>query len=213
MSGKGFAIVIKHDYAGAMMKTATLKLIPSAMKRNASMWASDTVKYIKDANKGGGGNFMSFKRAPKEIDQSLTHKVTMLGADEVLIAIGTGSVVSAKPVVYARIQDEGGEIVPKAKKFLTIPLPGVKGWIREYPGGRFIPLKSGLGYLYVAGATGKRKGKALFVLKKRVVLPARRWFTGRINQRRPELDRTMSEESVWATANAMAEGYKAGTGG
>ena len=59
----------------------------------------------------------------------------MTGATEATITIGTGGFIGKRPVVYARIQEEGGTIKPKGHPFLTIPLSGVKGVVANYPDG------------------------------------------------------------------------------
>ena len=69
---------------------------------------------------------------------------------------------------YARIQDFGGTITPKSGQYLTIPLGGIRGGPRNYPGGFFIRSKAG-NLLYVV-KTGKTGIKPLFVLKKSVTL-------------------------------------------
>jgi len=77
-------------------------------------------------------------------------------------------------LVYARIQDLGGEIRPKSGKYLTIPLPGVRGSIRSHSGGFFIRSKAG-NLLYV-----KKAGngiKPLFVLKDSVKIKGNRYLS------------------------------------
>lgn len=76
--------------------------------------------------------------------------------------------------VYARIQDLGGVVTPKAGKYLTIPLPGVRGRIRTHAGGFFIRSKAG-NLLYV-----KKQGsgiKPLFVLKEKVNIKGTKYLT------------------------------------
>jgi len=200
-------IKIKTDFVGQMQKSAILKSIPRAFKTNATNWAADTKRYIMNSYKGG----KVFKRPPKEIDQNLDAKVFVTGPEQATIVIGTGGYVGKTPVVYADIQERGGTIRPKGHPFLTIPLPGVKGVIANYPDGFFINSKKG--NLLYATTTGKRgKLKPLFLLRRQVTLPARRWFSTPIAERRPELDRTMLPASVWATAQAMSNQY-VGMGG
>ena len=223
---EAFAVTFKADFAGQMEKSAILREVPRAFRRNATGWSTGTVKYIKQSYKGGGGNFSKFKRAPKEIDQNLGQRVVETGPEAVQILIGTGGYVGKSPVVYAKIQDEGGKIVPKGHPYLTIPLPGVKGNIENFPGGFFFRSKKG-NLLYSApvrnrktstSAIHSRAGEVnilrpLFVLKKSVTLPPRRWFTGPINQRRPELELTMRPEAVWETAQALADKRASMSGG
>jgi len=70
---------------------------------------------------------------------------------------------------YAGINDDGGTIVSKGK-LLTIPLPGVTGTIRDYDGFFF---NSKRGNLLFGQKVGKNSLRPLFVLKNRIVIPAR----------------------------------------
>lgn len=198
-------IEIRTDFAGQMAKSAILKNVPRAFKANATGWAGETERFIRQSYKGGN----IFRRPPKEIDQNLGTRVQTSGETGV-ITIGTGGFIGKRPVVYARIQEEGGTIKPKGHPYLTIPLSGVKGVIANYPDGFFIKSKKG-NLLYV-----ERKGKGikpLFLLKPSVTLPARRWFSAPIAERRPLLDMAMKPETVWATAQAMSNQYAGGMGG
>jgi hypothetical protein len=123
---------------------------------------------------------------------------------------------------------------PRVGPFLTIPLGNTKGSVANYKNTINIRAKSG-NFLVMqlsrgAGSSpnkrvydpliGKRAWmgapkvtmKPLFLLKRQVTLGARRWFSGPINQRKPELDRMMSAESVLAVARAMRQDY-VGMGG
>lgn len=68
--------------------------------------------------------------------------------------------------VYARVQDYGGRLRPKTSKYLTIPLPGTRGRIRNYPNGFFV--KSKKGNLLFVEKQGKKGIKPRFVLKQSV---------------------------------------------
>jgi hypothetical protein len=201
-------IKIKTDFVGQMAKSAILKSIPRAFKTNATTWAADTKHYILNSYKGG----KVFKRPPKEIDQNLDAKVFVTGPEQATIVIGTGGYVGKNEVVYADIQERGGTIRPKGHPFLAIPMPGVKNPPRSYTNS-FLAVSAGGQYM-IAQTTGKtNKGfKVLFLLRRQVTLPARRWFSTPIAERRPELDRTMLPASVWATAQAMSNQY-VGMGG
>ena len=192
-------IDIKADFTGQMIKMDTLRNAPAAFKRNATDWASETVRYIQQSIRGG----RVFKQAPKEIEQRLGMKVVTTG-DSGQITIGTGGYIGKEEVVYARIQEEGGWIFPKKGKFLAIPLAGSHGSPRNYPGIFF--LRTMTGNLLACEKTGKtgRTWKARFELVKSVKLPARHWFTIPIAERMPDLERAMSPEGVWATAEQMA---------
>ena len=201
-------ISINVDMEGQRLKSSTLRAIPRAFQRNATDWASQTVRHIKDQLKGGA----YFKRAPKEIDQRLGMKVVKTSPDSAQILLGTGGVIGKAEVVYADIQERGGWIFPKKGKFLAIPLPGTKGSPRNY---NIFFLRTVTGNLLACEKTGKtgRTFKARFVLVKSVKLPARHWFTRPIAERMPELQRTMSPEGVWATAQQMAYSRTAAQGG
>jgi hypothetical protein len=208
-------IQIKTDFAGQMAKSAILRQLPRAFKANATDWASQTIRFIKQSYKGGN----VFRRPPKEIDANLAHKVFVTGPQEATIVLGTGGYVGKNEVVYARIQDEGGTIKPKNKQWLTIPFPGVTGTAANYKsvGAFFIKSKGG-NLLLVAPTYGKTskggyggsgykatgKLKALFLLKKSVYLSARHWFTGPIDQARPQLARMMSPQAVWERASTLS---------
>lgn len=82
-------------------------------------------------------------------------------------------------VPYANIHEYGGTIRPKRKKFLTVPLPAA-----QTPAGVTKPLKgfkntfiirSRSGGLLIVQDTGDGGIIPLFVLKKKVKIPARKW--------------------------------------
>jgi hypothetical protein len=197
-------IKIQVDMEGQRTKSATLRAVPRAFQRNATNWASQTVLYIKHELRS------YFSRPPKEIDQRLAMKVVQTGPESAQILLGTGGVVSKAEVVYADIQERGGWIFPKKGKFLAIPLPGSKGSPRNYSNLVFIRPKTG--NLLAVEITGKTF-KPRFLLVRNVKLPARHWFTRPIAERMPELQRTMSPDAVWATAQQLAYARTAAQGG
>lgn len=217
-------VKVTTNNAGERQKSAILRAMPAAYRKNATEWASETIRFIKQSNRGGAGSFSPFKRAPKEIEQNLGFVVKTRGASAAEIVLGTGAFVGLKEVVYARIQEEGGPI--QGKPWLTVPFSGVRGRITDYPGGFFFTSKKG-NLIYAApvkraksavSAIYGKKGQVneirpLFVLKRHVRLPARRWFTRPIKTRLPALSLAMSPDTVWATARAMSSGYMRGTGG
>lgn len=88
---------------------------------------------------------------------------------------GTVSAGAFSRLPYARVQDEGGEILPVRSKHLAIPLPGVgRGQRpREFPR-PLIPIKSRKGNLLLAEVVGKGKRakmKPRYLLRRSVVLP------------------------------------------
>jgi hypothetical protein len=192
--------------AGAMRKTATLRNIPAAFCRQSENWASQTVRYIKQSYKGG----RVFRRPPVDLDERLDMRVKRQG-EEMLILIGTGVHIGRKEVVYAQIQEEGGTVKPRGHPFLTIPLPGVKGTASQYPHAFLATTASGQWML--AEPKGKTGIRPLFLLRRSVTLPARRWFSRPIEERKPELERMTSEEAVWARAERMGAAQTAKGGG
>ena len=223
-------VKVTADRSGQEKKSAILRALPKAYRKNATEWAGDTIRHIKQNYRGGGGSFAPFKRPPKEIDQNLGFIVQTRGASAAQIVLGTGAFVGRKEVVYALIQEEGGTIL--GKPWLTVPFSGVKGRITDYPGGFFFTSKKG-NLIYSAPVKRANRGKVnpsatsaiygkkgqvneirpLYVLKKQVTLPARRWFSRPIKERLPALNMAMAPDTVWATARAMSAGYVRGTGG
>lgn len=105
----------------------------------------------------------------------------------------------------ARIQEYGGTVTPKSAKYLTIPLPAnltpagrlrrsARDLLSDKETGAFF-LRSKAGNLLIA--RDKNRGREgsdpnlefLFVLKKRVVIPARLGFRRAIRSERTALDR------------------------
>lgn len=195
------------DMAGAIRKTQVLKAIPSTSKRIIAKWLAETVVALKrSANRqqrsGPGRHTGQMARnIGMEIEGTdISHKA--------LVGTGVGGTQSVK---YASIQDQGGTIRKKDKK-LTIPLPGVKGRIANYPGGFFIKSKRG-NVLYVipkwgkvrGGENSKRKGfTPLFVLKDEVTIPASGWFTLPMSGRELLLSALMNPEAVYKAAESGA---------
>jgi hypothetical protein len=201
---EGAKINITADFSGQMRKSAVVRNLPRAFFKNAESWASETVLFIKKSYKGGS----VFRRPPKEFDLRLGMKVNKTGADSAEILVGTGDYVGKPPVIYARIHEEGGTIRPTKARALAIPFPGVTGSPRQYPEAFILPKMKGFTIGIIALAKeGKRSTKIipLFLLRKQVTLPARRWFSTPIAARRPELDRAISTDGVWARAAAMAD--------
>jgi hypothetical protein len=88
---------------------------------------------------------------------------------------------------YARIHEEGGEIVPKKAKMLAIPLPGPATTARgvaRYPSARaafeaekLFVLKSKNGNLLLAKRVGRDRLELWYALKDKVTLTARQYAT------------------------------------
>lgn len=95
--------------------------------------------------------------------------------------------VDLSEIVYAAAQEFGATIVPKNKKALTIPFPGVLGSAREYQN-TFIA--KGIIFQKI----GKKQIKPLFVLKKKVVLPQRAYMRPAIEEHIPLLRQRLKQE-------------------
>ncbi len=191
------------DFKAAMQKAAVDRKIPAAFRRNATQWASGTVKYLKQEMKSG----RFFKRAPQELFQRTGMRVKVQG-EQATIIIGTGKEIGRDEVVYAAIQERGGWIFAKKARALTIPFPGVKGVAANYRPDSFIcnvrGKRTGDTMGIIATKVGKRgRIKPLFLLRRFVYLRPRHWFSLPILERMPELDQALSPEGIQATAAQM----------
>jgi hypothetical protein len=204
-----FEVKVKLDLTGQMAKSAILRKVPAAFKRNATDWGSQTIRYIMKSYKGGN----VFKRPPNEIDRNLAYTYTPAG-DGAILTLGTGGFVGKNPVIYAKIQEEGGTTHPRVTDRMR-----KWAWAMHYKGFRSEIKGLGLRGATKRGAWETWRGigdiyKGIALTKQSqltVKLKARHWFSRPIGERRPELDRIMAAESVWATASKMAE--KSGAGG
>jgi hypothetical protein len=202
-------IKIEKDFTGAIRKTQALKSAPKAFKRIVTGWAADTVKELKrsamDMKKSGSG------RKTGQLARGVGMEI---GKEEeaykVLVGTGVGGGLTSK---YAKIQDEGGTIRPKNKKYLAIPLPGTKGVPANFRPDSFV-IKSKTGNLLIVqrkwkkvrgGENSRQTGQLipLFVLKKEVTLPATRWFSRPMAQRLAYLEAITTPEYVLAEAEKM----------
>jgi hypothetical protein len=204
---------ITRDAAEAMRKTAAMKAMPRAVKKIITRWGAESVKDLKDRAR----NMQKSGRGRKTGPQARRNGMT-IGASEQFfkteVGTGVGGGITSK---YARIQDEGG-IIRKKDKMLTIPLPGVKGTIANYPGGFFIKSKAG-NVLYVIPRFRKARGSAgsisdysrsgglkpLFILKDQVTIPPTRWFSNPMSYRLAILDGMLGEGNVLAEAKTTGE--------
>lgn len=139
-------------------------------------WTGKTVKQIIRNLSGP-----ILKTRSGHLRRSITGK-TFKG--KLIVAIIGSGIFGRKPVKYARIQEKGGKIKAK-KKFLTIPLPGVKGTAANFPDAFII--KSKKGNLLIVEKRGKTGLKPLFALKKEVTIPARYWLSKSIKEMKPSL--------------------------
>jgi len=185
---------IKIDLSGALAKTMALSKTPQAARKCLQKWGSKTVLVLKRSAAGMKGS-----RGRKT--GQLARAVGMKMAGNVL-TVGT-NVQKQTDVKYAKIQDEGGDIVPRTKKFLTIPFPGVKGRATDYMGQSFF-ITSKAGNLLLCMKSGKGGLKPLFFLTKHVRIQPSYWFSRPMFEQLPELERYMDPDFIYQVAENMA---------
>ena len=97
--------------------------------------------------------------------------------DRILGRFGT------KDIVYARIHEFGGLILPRRSRYLAIPLPGTRFKPAEYLNTFVARSKAGnLLIFQKAQGRGGETIKPLFVLKKYVVMPERSYLRSSLNE-------------------------------
>jgi hypothetical protein len=189
------------DFSGAVKKMADLKATPRATKYIATKWGAETVKDLKRSASEMKKSVAWGRQKTSQLMRA-TSMTTQDASGGFILAVGTG--LNTVDVKYARIQDEGGEIRPKGHPFLTIPMPGVTGKARDYKDS-FVAF-SEKGQWMIARSTGANKDKleVLFLLRRKVRLPATRWFTKILAWREPMLYRDMKPDHVLAVAKIMS---------
>ncbi len=200
---------IEKDMTGALKKTQALANVPKAFKKTVTAWAADSVKELKrsasDMKKSGPG------RKTGQLARSVGMKVTGDAEKSMSVAVGTG-VGGTLASKYAKIQDEGGTIKPKNKKYLAIPLPGTKGVPANFPDAFIIKSKKGnllivqRKWKKVRGGENSRQTnnlELLFALKKEVTLPATQWFSRPMRQRLAYLEAMTTPERIYEEAEKM----------
>lgn len=199
-------IKVQKDFSELWRRQRAVEMLPRAFERQVNKWAAMTIKHIKERIRGGQG---FFKREPKELAQRLDYRAIKEGDGKMMVVLGSGKYVGRKEVVYAAIQEYGGVVVPKKRKVLTIPFPGVRhsaNMYREF-GSFIIRTKEGKGI--IAMEVGKRaRLKPLFLLSRRAVLPPRRWWSKSLGEMKGKLEEMISDEEVWVRALEMARGGK-----
>lgn len=184
---------ISVDISGALDKNAVIRAMPKAVRYQMTKWGGETLKHIKRGIMGvrlhtGTGH--------------LQRNVGLFVGDGIL-ELGT-HVGGTGEVVYGRILNEGGKIMAKKAKYLTIPFPGVKGYVRNFPD-TFV-IKSKAGNLVIVQKDKYGRLKPLFLLRKEVTIPAFHWLTASVEDRRRDLDNAMSEQAVFDAAVRMKGG-------
>jgi len=112
-------------------------------------------------------------------------------ADGIEAVVGSG-VGFGKRVKYANILETGGIIRPRRAKYLTIPLSNAltKAGATKYPSARDYPntfVRNGVIYQKV----GKRKVVPIFVLRKEVRIPAKRYLSRTVEMVRGRVERLL----------------------
>jgi hypothetical protein len=196
-------VEIKIDLAGALLKTAALAKTPQAARKCLQRWGSETVLVLKRSAAGMKGSGRKTGQLARSVGMKMAGNVLTVGTN----------VQKQTDVKYAKIQDEGGDIVPRTKKFLTIPFPGVKGKATDYKGKSFF-MKTKSGALILAMLTfGKSKGssflggggiKPLFLLTKWVRIKPSHWFSRPMFEQMPALNQYMDPDFVYDVAANMA---------
>jgi hypothetical protein len=222
---------VRADFSGAIRKTRGLLNLNRAMRFQATRWAAETVKALKrSAAAMQKGHKMGHGKSG-QLARAIGMRVGEAPGKAYTIAVGTG-IHAPNPIKYAKIQDEGGTVRAKNASFtiqnivgkphlgpyLTVPLKGVKGRMKDYPGSFVIRSKKG-SLLVVqprwSKVRGKKTGwmgsgykvgiKPLFVLKFSVDIPKSGWFTNVIEARKPELEQMMERRTVLEVASRMVE--------
>lgn len=121
------------------------------------------------------------KRRTGDLSRGMQSKITGEG-NNLVLHIGN-RVRTGERVPYADIHEKGGTVKPRHGKYLTVPLPPAltaRGVLRKPArswDNTFV-FKSKAGNLIIGQKRGKRgKVISLFVLKKRVDIPARGYMT------------------------------------
>lgn len=188
---KNVKFTVEKD--GADKKTRALLGTGKAARYQLSAWGSKAVQQvIRNVTGGIIGKYKGGRRTGK-LRRSIRFKVHGSKNDST-IEIGSWG------VIYARILERGGTIRPKRKQYLTIPLPGVQGVIRNYPGGFFKESRRGNLLYFIKEGGGIRP---LFVLKKSVDIPAFEWLEKSIKQKRTLLDRMLDAQELYNVAKRL----------
>lgn len=194
---------VKVDVTRARVKVSRLKDLPQLTRKKLAAWGALAVQVAKRNASGGIVGKYRGGRRTGQLKRNIAMKAVEFGAGDAGILVGTGPQVGTNETKYASILEHGGTIRPKKKKFLAIPLPGVKGVPANYPDIFPITSKKGTHLLVAAkwrrvrgGMNSKRTGDLipLFVLKKEVTIPPFHWLQGTIDTMLPELHRQLAPQ-------------------
>jgi len=187
-------ISVKIDDKEAWAEVARMKLMKRAQKYALTEWATQTVKHIKQ------GGLLKTRTGflKRNVGMAVQEDGELLTAN-----VGTG-VGFTKDVIYAAIQDRGGEIKPRHKKWLTIPAQGVMGTAGNYTGVTTFIKGKRPDTAFLVDKEDLKKGiwTVLFYLKKRVEIPASGWFSLRVEEMEPLLREVMSADYLYSLIQA-----------
>lgn len=162
--------------------------LDKAYRLQLNIWGAKTVKHILKNLRG-----KILKVGTGHLRRSIAYKdKSKKGVSSVTVGAG---VAGRRAPKYAEIHETGLPIItPKKAKALTIPLPGVKGVAANYPDAFLI--KSKAGNTLLVEPKGKEGIRPLFVLKKSVKMPARRWLSRSRAEMKPELLRLLKPAEI-----------------
>ena len=194
-------ITINADFtsAAAAQRLATQR-IPQAVRWILQDWSARTVKNVKE---GLAGKYLNRKTG--HLANSVGRAIKRDG-EHTTLTIGTNVTGRTRDVPYARIQDEGGTIVPRRARALTIPVAGTKGVAANFPN-MFLLKRPGKPPLLVE-KTAKGALKLRFVLVSQVTLKATGWWSIPWAEAQAELKGLYLPENVLRVAGQLAAAAK-----
>lgn len=179
--------------AGIEKRNAT-RQIPAAVRYILQGWAGDTVKHVKE---GLAGRYLNRKSG--HLANAVGKKLVRDG--EVTTAwLGTNVAGKSRDVPYARIQDEGGTIVPRRAGALAVPIPPTKGLPRNYQN---LVMIRRVGKPPLLVEKRARSWKLRFVLLQKVTLKPTRWWTNPWAEMKAVLRRRLQAAEVLEVAKRM----------
>lgn len=191
--------MITADISVALKKTQMMLNLSRAAKANLTDFSKDAVLALKRS----AANMKKTPHKTGQLARSIGFLLAAAGAGwKSTIGTGLGNVQDVK---YARILDQGGIILPRRRKYLTVPLGKTQGVAANFPDAFFMKTKAGKCLL--ARETGKGRIEALFLLVKQVQMPAFGWFTSVWEWKLQFLNQNyMNEQALLRTAERLAGG-------
>jgi len=197
--------VITTDISVALKKTQMMLNLSRAAKANLTDFSKDAVQALKQS----AANMKKTPHKTGQLARSIGFLLAAAGAGwKSTIGTGLGNVHNVK---YARILDQGGTILPRRRKALTIPLGGTQGVAANFPDAFLMKTKTGKCIL--AEETGRGRIKALFLLVRSVQIPAFAWFSSVWEWKLQFLNQNyMNEAALMRTAWRLAGSGGGGRG-